>query len=135
MHDRGGAFDGLPVYAPKDQQDILIGMTITQSRSETEKQLNEAKLLDRPSGIDTMDQSLTPPEVAKLLRVSPETVLGWIRSGELRAFNVASRSSMRPSYRVDPDALEQFKKLRQVISPPPSSRKRRNSKNAQSRRY
>src|SRR5262245_40558605 len=33
---------------------------------------------------------LTPPEVAKLLRVSQQKVLGWISRAELRAVNVGN---------------------------------------------
>jgi excisionase family DNA binding protein len=36
---------------------------------------------------------LTPPEVARLLRVDVHSVLAWVRNGELRASNVASRAS------------------------------------------
>jgi excisionase family DNA binding protein len=75
------------------------------------------------------EPALTPPQVAKLLGVDPATVIGWIRSGELRAYNVGSRRSMRPSYRIDPDALEQFKKLRQVIPPPPRTARRKRRDN------
>jgi excisionase family DNA binding protein len=46
----------------------------------------------------------TTREVAKLLRVSPEKVLGWIHRGELRAVNVSNR--IRPQYRVSRDDLD-----------------------------
>ena len=72
-----------------------------------------------------MQQALIPREVAKLLKVSPDTVLNWIRTGQLKAYNVASLNSSRPSYRVDPEALEQFKRLRQVLPPPPKQRRRK----------
>ena len=68
-----------------------------------------------------MDKALIPPQVAKLLKVSPETVLNWIRSGQLKAYNVANLNSRRPRYRIDPGAVEQFKRLRQVIPPPPKA--------------
>jgi excisionase family DNA binding protein len=59
---------------------------------------------------------LTPPEIAKLLRVSPEKILGWIRRGELTAVNVGN--GFRPRYRVSPDNLDAFLKSRQVQPPP-----------------
>jgi excisionase family DNA binding protein len=49
---------------------------------------------------------LTPPAIARLLRVSPDKVLGWIRRGELRAVDVSD--SLRPRYPVSPDDLDAF---------------------------
>jgi len=57
--------------------------------------------------VKNMDKTMTPPQVAKYLRVRRDTVLAWIRSGELRAINISNAS--RPSYRVDPADLEEFK--------------------------
>ena len=53
---------------------------------------------------------LTPPQVAEQLGVSRETVLGWIRAGQLRAANVGKRS--RPRFKIDPDALAEFQAKR-----------------------
>src|SRR5437660_5835359 len=39
---------------------------------------------------------LTPPEVAKMWGITPEKVIAFIRSGELRAINVATRLGGRP---------------------------------------
>jgi excisionase family DNA binding protein len=72
-----------------------------------------------------MERYLTPPEVAKRLGVSPDAVRGWIRSGELKAINVADLKKSRPRFRVSLEALAQFEKLRQVIPPPPVTRRRR----------
>lgn len=66
---------------------------------------------------------LTPPEVAKLLRVSTEKVLGWIRRAELRAVNVSNSS--RPRYRVSRDSLDEFLESREVQPPAPRARRRR----------
>ncbi len=41
--------------------------------------------------LDPARTKLTPPEVAKAWGISPEKVLAWIRSGELRAVNVATK--------------------------------------------
>ena len=48
----------------------------------------------------------TSREIAKLLRVSPEKVLGWIRRGQLKAINIGN--GFRPQYRISPDALQAF---------------------------
>ena len=71
---------------------------------------------------------LTPPAIANRLAVTPETVLGWIRSGELKAVNVAQRSCRRPRFRVDPIDLEIFLQGRQAVSTPktPAPRRQRN---------
>ena len=55
---------------------------------------------------------LTSREVAKLLRVSPDKVLGWIRRGQLKAVNVSNR--VRPQYRVGQDDLDAFLAAREV---------------------
>lgn len=49
---------------------------------------------------------LTPPEIAKLLRVRESKVLGWIRSGRLPAINVSD--GQRPRYRVRRADLDAF---------------------------
>ena len=68
---------------------------------------------------------LTPPEVARRYRISPEKVVGWIRSGELRAIDVSARSSSRPRYRIDPDDLAAFEERRRVVPAPEPGRRRR----------
>ena len=50
----------------------------------------------------------TPPKAAKVLRVDPETIRELIRSGELRASNLARRGSTRPRWRISREALEEF---------------------------
>ncbi len=67
---------------------------------------------------------LTPPEAAKLLRVDPSTVIGWIKSGELPASNLASRSATRPRWRISREALEEFLAGRE---PRPAVKKKRRS--------
>jgi excisionase family DNA binding protein len=67
---------------------------------------------------------LTPPEIAKRLRVNVDKVLTWIRSGELRAINVATRRGCRPRYRVAVVDLESFLRSRAVVPPQPVTRRR-----------
>ena len=68
---------------------------------------------------------MTPPEVAKALRVKPQTVHAWIRSGELTAINVANHGASRPRYRISPEAFAEFELKRSVIPPPKPPVKRR----------
>jgi excisionase family DNA binding protein len=68
---------------------------------------------------------LTPPQVAARLGVSPDKILNWVRSGELRAINVAARRSGRPRYRIDLADLLAFEQARAAGAPAPSGRQRR----------
>ena len=56
--------------------------------------------------------TLTPPELARRWRVKPSKVLGFIRSGELRAFDVSSRPGGRPRFRIPVDAVIEFENRR-----------------------
>lgn len=49
---------------------------------------------------------LTPPEIARLLRVSESKILLWIRAGRLSAVNVSE--GQRPKFRVRREDLDQF---------------------------
>lgn len=71
-----------------------------------------------------MHAYMTPPEIAKLLRVSPDKILGWIRSGRLKAVNLGN-GYCRPRYRVSRESLETFLNLRAVQPPPPHIPRRR----------
>ena len=49
-----------------------------------------------------MSSTLSVRDVCERFGVSEHTVLGWIRSGELRAVNVGRRSgAKRPRWRID----------------------------------
>lgn len=65
------------------------------------------------------------PELAQRLGVSQHTVLGWISRGELQAINVARRSGGRPSWRISPQAIDQFEAARTATPRPVAIRKRR----------
>jgi len=55
----------------------------------------------------------TPPQIAKQLHVNTDKVYTWIRSGELVAFNVATRpDSRRARYRVSEESLQAFLRAR-----------------------
>ena len=67
----------------------------------------------------------TPPAVAKFYGVSPETVIDWIRSGQLRAIDVARHGSKRPRFRIDQAALIAFEASRTATPEQKISRRRR----------
>ena len=69
---------------------------------------------------DSLEPFLTPPEIAKLLRVSPEKVLCWIRKAELKAINISE--GFRPRYRIRREDLDLFLRSREVQPPPPRTR-------------
>ena len=74
---------------------------------------------------DAIIRGHTPRELSRLLRVSPDKVLSWIRSGELGAINTASRRCGRPRYVVLPEQLAQFQQHRQANFPPKTLRRRK----------
>lgn len=52
-------------------------------------------------------------EIAELLGVGIKTVAGWVKSGELRAFDCSRRlGSSKQRWRVSQVALEAFQELR-----------------------
>jgi excisionase family DNA binding protein len=68
---------------------------------------------------------LTPPETARLLGVDPAKVIFWIRSGELRASDLATRRAGRPRYRIARTDIEAFLTRRSVVPAPKIARPRR----------
>ena len=58
---------------------------------------------------------LSPPEVAELTGSAPETVIEWIKTGYLKASNLAT--GQRPRYMVRPVDLDDFLASRQVPRP------------------
>ncbi|WP_152099905.1 helix-turn-helix domain-containing protein [Lacipirellula parvula] len=55
---------------------------------------------------------LSPPKVAELTGSAPETVIEWIKTGFLKASNLAT--GQRPRYMVKPADLDDFLASRQV---------------------
>ena len=69
--------------------------------------------------------TLTPPELARRWRVKPERVIVWIKSGELRAFDVSSRPGVgKPRYRIPQDAIIEFEKSRSAAQVKTTRRRR-----------
>lgn len=78
------------------------------------RQVVESALLNIEALRNSADfpRKLTPPKLAKLWGVSPDKILSWIRSGELRAVNIATDRSCRPRYVIDRKDIEQFEATR-----------------------
>ena len=71
-------------------------------------------------------QKMTPPKLAELWGVSPDKIIGFIRSGELRAIDISSnRGSVRPRYLIDKKDIESFELARAVVPPAPRTKRRR----------
>ena len=68
---------------------------------------------------------LTPPELAKLWGIDVQKVLHWIKSGELRAVNLATRRDGRPRYAIDVADIAIFEASRAVQPPAPRMHRRR----------
>ena len=66
---------------------------------------------------------MTPAEVGRLLRVSPDKVRGWIARGELRAVNLGSNA--RPRLVVLPHHLAEFERKHLAAPARKPARKRR----------
>jgi excisionase family DNA binding protein len=72
------------------------------------------------------ERTLTVAEIADRFGVDPHTVLGWIRSGELRAINVGRKPGARkPRWRITAEALTTFELCRTANPAPPPTRRRR----------
>ena len=69
-------------------------------------------------------ESLTPPQVAKMLKVNPDKVLNWIRAGKLHAVNVTAKPGGRPRYRIAMGDVEAFRKGPRTSSPKKPSRRK-----------
>ena len=95
---------------PDAVQDILVILRrlfgeITREALQSEMPaVMEAALARAPStSAANIPRMLTTADVAKIFQVAVDTVLGWINSGELQAMKISRE------WRIDPDALEDFK--------------------------
>lgn len=73
----------------------------------------------------TQSAWLTPPQIAKELRIRESKVAAWIRSGELIAVDVSERRAGRPRWRIRRDDLDAFLGRRQSQPPSPKPIRRR----------
>jgi excisionase family DNA binding protein len=73
-----------------------------------------------------MSSTLSVREICERYGVGEHTVLGWIRSGELRAVNVGRRlGTKKPRWRITQEALDAFEALRTPRPPAPRTRRRK----------
>jgi excisionase family DNA binding protein len=64
-------------------------------------------------------------QVASRYRVGKDTVLTWIRKGELAAVNTASVRCGKPRYVILPEALAEFERGRAAVTPEKPVRRRK----------
>jgi excisionase family DNA binding protein len=70
-------------------------------------------------------RGMTPREVAKYLRVSPDRVRAWIKKNVLAAVNTASTRCGRPRWVVLPHHLAEWEQGRRANPPPKPLPRRR----------
>ena len=63
---------------------------------------------------------VSPPKLAKRWGIDPEKVLGWVRSGELKAFDASAVQGGRPRYLIDEADIADFVRRRTVSATPKS---------------
>src|SRR5262245_38632937 len=68
---------------------------------------------------------LTVADLAARLRVSPDKVRAWLRSGELVGVNTTASLCGRPRFVITPDALGAFLARRSAATARPARRKRK----------
>ena len=79
-----------------------------------------------PGMIDARKIYYTPPQLATRLGVKPETIIRFIRRGELRAFDVSGRPGIgRPRFRIAVDAVIEFENKRSPATAARPARRRR----------
>jgi len=92
--------------------DLVREYTPAASRVEVRKYLAAAIAATAEPPEPGPEPLLSPPEIARQLGADPATVIQWIRTGQLKASNLAT--GHRPRYVVQPSDLEAFLKARQL---------------------
>jgi len=109
----------------------LIEIVQRVAKIHLERSLTSAELREvlEPWSESSLNQPVkttwTPPELAREWGISPDKILTWIRSGELRAVNIATTQLGRPRYQIDAEAIESFKRNRASRPAPKPPKKRR----------
>jgi hypothetical protein len=70
-------------------------------------------------------KKLTPPQLAALWGIDVQKVLHWVKTGELKAINLATDRNGRARYAIDVADIAIFEASRSVQPPPPRVRRRR----------
>jgi excisionase family DNA binding protein len=68
---------------------------------------------------------LSPPQIARRLRVKPSKVIRWIRTGELTAVDVSQKRGGRPRWRIAVEEFERFLQARSSRKPTHAPRRRK----------
>ncbi len=68
---------------------------------------------------------LAPNEIATRFGVKPAKVIAWIQSGELKAFDAATKRGGKPRYKISLAALELFEASRSIVPPVATAPRRR----------
>lgn len=74
---------------------------------------------------DTAPPYITPPAIARRFGITHEKVMHWIKSGQLKAVNIATRPTGRPRYVVAETELQAFENRRASVPMTPIPRKRK----------
>jgi hypothetical protein len=76
---------------------------------------------------DATARGMTPNELARYLRVSPDRVRAWIASGKMKALNTAPARCGKPRYVILPHHLAEWERSHSAAEPElvPAPRRRR----------
>lgn len=59
---------------------------------------------------------LSVSQIAELLAVSVDKPLAWIKSGELKAFNAATKKAGKPRWRISGESFAEFQAARAAVA-------------------
>lgn len=76
--------------------------------------------------------AMLPADVARVLKVSPRKVYGWIETKRLKASNLNPSGSKRPRYSIERADFEAF---RQSLQPTPVTARRLRKPQSSTKRY
>jgi hypothetical protein len=105
-----------------------IGSSVESRNQKSSASLTRPRRMQKPP---TANRKITPPELARRYGIGAGKVLMWIRSGELRAVNVATRPKGRPRYVIDDDDIAAFEARRALVPTPKPSGRRRTGKKSE----
>ncbi|MGO9109665.1 MAG: hypothetical protein ACLP9L_10565 [Thermoguttaceae bacterium] len=71
-------------------------------------------------------RKVSPPALAAQWGVDKAKIIAWIRAGELRAIDAATKRGGRPRYLIDVEDIRTFEQGREVLPACPQRRARRN---------
>ena len=77
---------------------------------------------------DSLPRGYTPRELAKVLRVSPDRVRGWIKAGQLEAIDTSTACLGRPRFVILPHHVAEFERRRKTGPPRKRPIRRRSPK-------